>query len=109
MLGIWPYWNPSRTDLKSSPASRGSWRMRRKSGLIGLRLYLVKSCLYLHSLLLTEYLLDIPAPGFVIEDSYRNPVFRVGCDGEVPELTLLHPHVPVSVDLLTAEPFLPGL
>ena len=68
-----------------------------------------KICLYLHSILRTESLLDIPTPGFVIEDSNRNPVFRVGCDGEVPELTLLHPHVPVSVDLLTAEPFLPGL
>jgi len=33
MLLTWPYWNPRSTDLKSSPASRGSWRIRRKSGL----------------------------------------------------------------------------
>ena len=55
------------------------------------------------------YSLDIPGPGLVIEDSDRDAMFRVGRDGQLPELALLHSHVPVSVDLLTSEPFLPGL
>ena len=55
------------------------------------------------------YLLDNPGACLVVEDSDRNAVFRVCRDGEVSKLALLHSHVPVSVDLLTSEPFLPGL
>ena len=55
------------------------------------------------------YLLDNPGPCLVVEDSDGNAVFRVGRDGQVSKLALLHSHVPVSVDLLTAEPFLPAM
>ena len=55
------------------------------------------------------YLLDNPGPCLVVEDSDGNSVFRVGRDGQVSKLALLHSHVPVSVDLLTAEPFLPTM
>ena len=56
-----------------------------------------------------NYLLDVPSPGLVRDDPDRNAVLSVGRDGKVSKLTLLHPHVPVSVDLLTSEPFLPAV
>ena len=43
------------------------------------------------------------------DDSYRDAVLSVGSDGQVGKLTLLHPNVPVSVDLLTTEHFLPAV
>ena len=101
MLGTWPYWKPSRTDLKSSPASRVSWRTRRKSGLRELK-SLVRMFYWRLTCLLES-------PGAVLGGDNPNvdPLLGGGGDGEVAELTLLHPDVPVGVDLLTSEPFLP--
>ena len=104
MLGTRPYWKPSRADLKSSPASRGSWRISRKSGFRRLQARIDDTCFPTLLLLL----LDAPLAVLDADDAHADALLGVGGDGELGELALLHPDVPVSVDLAAPEPFLPG-
>ena len=42
-----------------------------------------------------------------VDQAHADPLLGVGGDGEVGELTLLHPDVPVRVNPATSEPLLP--
>ena len=53
------------------------------------------------------FLLDAPLAVLDADDAHVDPFLGVGGDGELRELALLNPNVPVSVDLATAKPFLP--
>ena len=53
-------------------------------------------------------LLDAPLAVLDTDDAYTDALLGVGCNGELGELTLLHPDVPVIVDFAPPEPFLPA-
>ena len=53
-------------------------------------------------------ILDAPLAVLDADDAYADALLGVSCDGKLGELALLHPDVPVGVDLAAPEPFLPG-
>ena len=55
----------------------------------------------------SQHLLDIPRPVLGGDNPNVDSLLSCGRYGEVAELALLHSDVPVGVDLLTPEPFLP--
>ena len=55
----------------------------------------------------SQHLLDIPRPVLGGDNPNVDSLLSCGRYGEVAELALLHSDVPVGVDLLSSEPFLP--
>ena len=52
--------------------------------------------------------LDTPLAVLEADNAHADPLLGVGLNGELGELALLHPDVPVRVDLAAPEPLLPG-